>query len=103
MSETTIRPRNGVAAWLSARIRRWQRDLSDRVHAAGDERARHRGWEVIESTGRFGFGTRTYRDPRFDHRGGQLPGGTVRATARSHTGFRRDNGAERNEDRLQIR
>jgi hypothetical protein len=91
MSETTIRPRDGVAAWLFARVRRWQRDLSDRVHAAGDEHAHRLGWEINKSTGRFGFGTRAYRDPRFDHGGGQLPGGTARAIARSHTGLGCDN------------
>jgi len=48
------------------------------MHAAGDERARRHGWEVIESTGRFGFGARTYRDPRFDDRRRQhSPTGSV--------------------------
>lgn len=49
------------------------------MHAAGDERARRHGWEVIESTGRFGFGARTYRDPRFDDRRRQhSPPGSLR-------------------------
>jgi hypothetical protein len=50
-----------VADW----IRRRQQELSDAVHAAGDERARDHGWEITKSTGRLGLGTRTYRDPRF--------------------------------------
>jgi hypothetical protein len=73
MSESTIcHLQNGVDARLSARVRDWQRDLSNLVHAPGDERAQRQGWEVIESTERFGFGTRTYRDPRFDARRRQL-------------------------------
>src|SRR5215813_7111566 len=49
------------------------------MHAAGDERARRHGWEVIESTGRFGFGARTYRHPRFDDRRRQhSPPGSLR-------------------------
>jgi hypothetical protein len=86
MSESTIRPRDGVAAWLYARVRRWQRDLSDSVHAAGDERAHQQGWQITKSTGPFGFGTRTYRDPRFDdrHRGAD----TTRGSSRARTGGR---------------
>jgi hypothetical protein len=55
----------GIAREMSAWVRRQQRALSDRVHAAGDERARGHGWTVTETTGRFGFGARIYRDPRF--------------------------------------
>jgi len=51
-------------AWIGRR----QRRLSDRMHAGGDEHARLQGWEVKKSTGRFGFGARIYRDPRFDDR-----------------------------------
>jgi hypothetical protein len=51
-----------VAAWIG----RQQEHLGDRVHAAGDARARDTGWTVTRSTGRLGFGSRTYRDPRFD-------------------------------------
>jgi len=47
-----------------ARIARLQRQLSDRLFAKGDAFARERGWEITKSTGRFGFGSRTYRDPR---------------------------------------
>jgi hypothetical protein len=68
MTETTARRRAGILARMPAWIGRRQRELSDRVHAAGDECARLHGWEVTKSTGRFGFGARTYRDPRFDDR-----------------------------------
>jgi hypothetical protein len=60
-----------ISAWgsfvgeMSAWVRRRQRALSARAHAAGDERARSHGWTVTETTGRFGFGARIYRDPRF--------------------------------------
>jgi hypothetical protein len=65
-TRTTVRSLAGIPARMPAWIGRRQRALSDRVHAAGDERARQHGWEVTKSTGRFGFGARTYRDPRFD-------------------------------------
>jgi hypothetical protein len=68
MTETTIRTRAGIAAWISRWIGRRQRQLSDQLQAAGDERARHHDWEVMESTGRFGFGVRTYRDPCLNNR-----------------------------------
>jgi hypothetical protein len=58
-----------MSAWFGRR----QRELSDRVHAVGDEQARQHGWEVTKSTGRFGLGARSYRDPRFDDRHRQLP------------------------------
>jgi hypothetical protein len=51
-----------VAAWIG----RQQEHLGDRIHAAGDALARDTGWTVTRSTGRLGFGSRTYRDPRFD-------------------------------------
>src|SRR5215469_10336818 len=66
MTEITIRTRPGLAAWISFWVRGRQRELSALVYTAGDERARQYGWEVMESTGRFGFGARTYRDPRFN-------------------------------------
>jgi hypothetical protein len=50
---------------MSAWIWRRQRELSDRVHAADYKVARQHGWDFTTSTGRFGFGTRSYRDPRF--------------------------------------
>jgi hypothetical protein len=44
------------------------RQLSDRVFADGDAFARENGWEITKTTGRFGFGVRSYRDPRFGSR-----------------------------------
>ncbi len=67
MTETTNRAQARIAARISMWVR-YQSELSNRVHAAGDEQAQRQGWEVMESTGRFGFGARTYRDPRFDDR-----------------------------------
>jgi hypothetical protein len=51
---------------LAARLRRGQQRISDSVHAAGDAQAIARGWTITAATGRFGMGSRTYRDPRFD-------------------------------------
>jgi hypothetical protein len=45
-----------------------QRRLSDRIFAGADDLAREHGWMITKTTGRFGFGARTYRDPRFDQR-----------------------------------
>ena len=84
MTQITIHPRAGAVARASTWVRRRQGDLSDRVHAAADERARRYGWEVTGSTGRFGFGARTYRDPRFDGRRQQLSHGAARLTGRDH-------------------
>lgn len=50
---------------LGAWIVRLQRQLSDRLFGEGDAFARRQGWEISKSTGRFGFGSRIYRDPRF--------------------------------------
>jgi hypothetical protein len=41
------------------------RHLSNRVHRDGDALARRHGWEIVITTGRFGFNGRAYRDPRF--------------------------------------
>jgi hypothetical protein len=69
LTETTARRRAGILARMPTWIGRRQRELSDWVHAAGDDRAHQYAWTVTESTGRFGFGARSYRDPRFeDHR-----------------------------------
>jgi hypothetical protein len=51
-----------IVGWIGTR----QQGMSDRAHANGDAYAVAQGWTVTASTGRFGFGTRTYRDPRFD-------------------------------------
>jgi hypothetical protein len=72
MAETAARRRVGVLTRIPTWIGWRQRELSDRVHAAGDECARQHGWEVTKSTGRFGFGARSYRDPRFGDRRWQL-------------------------------
>jgi hypothetical protein len=85
MTQITIYPRAGVVARASAWVRRRQGELSDQVHAAADERARRYGWEVTGSTGRFGFGARTYRDPRFDGRHRQLSHGAARLTGSDHS------------------
>jgi hypothetical protein len=58
---TTIAARS-LAAWLG----RKQEALSTCVHAAGDSRMARRDLTVTSSTGRFGFGARTYRHPGFD-------------------------------------
>jgi hypothetical protein len=65
-TETAPRNRAGILAQMSVWIGRRQRELSDRLHAAEDERARQRGWKITKSTGLLGFGVRTYRDPRFN-------------------------------------
>jgi len=53
-----------LAGWIA----RLQRRLSGRVFADGDALAREHGWEITKTTGRFGFGARSYRDPRFNQR-----------------------------------
>jgi len=68
MAETTIGPPAGTAAPIWAWIRGGQREVSARIHAAGDERARRHGWTVTATTGQFGFEARSYRDARFDER-----------------------------------
>jgi hypothetical protein len=68
MTQITTRTRVGIAKRMSAWVYRRQRELSARIHATGDDRARRRGWTVTQTTGRFGFSGRSYRDPRFDDR-----------------------------------
>ena len=85
MTQITIHRRAGAVARASTWVRGRQGDLSNRVHAATDERARRYGWEVTRSTGRFGFGARTYRDPRFDGRRRQPSHGTTRLTGSDHS------------------
>jgi hypothetical protein len=41
------------------------RKLSDRAHAAADNRAWALGWTVTETPGWLGLSGRSYRDPRF--------------------------------------
>jgi len=50
---------------ITAAIASWLRHLSDRVHQDGDALARQHAWIITATTGRFGFGGRLYRDPRF--------------------------------------
>ena len=69
MTEITTRRTAGHAPGrLAARIARLRRQLSDRVHVGGDVFAREHGWTITTTTGRLGFSTRSYRDPRFDQR-----------------------------------
>ena len=60
---------------ITARIRHAAGRLSDRVHAAADDRARALGWEI--TPGPFGLSGRRYRDPRFDDRAGHRRDGTA--------------------------
>jgi hypothetical protein len=50
---------------ITARIRAAGGRLSDRIHAAPDDRAPALGWQVTQAPGRFGLSGRSYRDPRF--------------------------------------
>jgi hypothetical protein len=61
MTSHTATGRQGI----TARIRAAGGRLSDRIHAAADDRARARGWQVTATLGRFGLGGRSYRDRRF--------------------------------------
>jgi hypothetical protein len=64
----TASRRPGIAIRFSVWVGHRQRELSDRIHAAGDAAARQDGWAITKSTGRLGFGMRSYRDPRFNNR-----------------------------------
>jgi hypothetical protein len=50
---------------IATRIRAVGGLLSDRIHAAADDRARARGWQVTHTPGRCGLSGRSYHDPRF--------------------------------------
>jgi hypothetical protein len=50
---------------IAARIRTVGERLSNRIHAAEDDRARALGWEVTEIPGWLGLRGRSYHDPRF--------------------------------------
>jgi hypothetical protein len=63
---------------ITARIRAVSGRLSDRVHAAADDRARARGWQVTQTPGRFGLSGRSYHDPRFAARRQALQRGSAR-------------------------
>ena len=75
--------RHPVIAHLAGLIARWQQRLSGRVHAAGDAAARRHGWTITETRGRLGFGSRVYRDPRFNTRSAGDPAGRA-GPARQH-------------------
>jgi hypothetical protein len=72
MIETATGRRAAIVTRISKWVGRRQRELSDRVHAAGDAAARQHGWTVTATTGWFGFGARSYRDPRFNNQRQQL-------------------------------
>ena len=84
-TKTTGPGRAGIPARVSAWVGRRQRELSNWVHEAGDEHARQYGWEVAKSTRRFGFGARSYRDPRFDDRRRQLSPVAAQVQERDHS------------------
>jgi hypothetical protein len=92
MTETTIRTRAGIAARISVWVRHRQHELSVRIYAVADDRARQYGWTVTETTGRFGFEGRSYRDPRFDARHQQLVCGANLRRTRSETAPTREAG-----------
>jgi len=76
-------PRTPRPEWVA----RLLRQLSDRVFGGGDAFARANGWEITKTTGRLGFGARSYRDPRFGPR-------TAAARQRlEHTGIGFDAGS----------
>jgi hypothetical protein len=50
---------------MTERIRTIGERVSDRIHAAADDRARARGWQITQTPGRFGLRGRSYHDPRF--------------------------------------
>jgi hypothetical protein len=58
------KPGTPRADWIAGLLRQ----LSDRIFADGDAFARDNGWQITKTTGRFGFGVRSYRDPRFGPR-----------------------------------
>ena len=95
MTEITTQNQAGLLTPLALWVRGRLRELSTRVHAAGDERARQYGWEVLESTTRFGFAARTYRDPRFEDRRRQTSHAAAQAAARDHFEASGESGAGR--------
>jgi hypothetical protein len=86
VTDFTARTHVGIATRILAWALRYPRALSDRLHAAADERASQYGWEITQSAGRFGFAARTYRDPRFDDRRRQLTGAVTHLTESADLG-----------------
>ena len=68
ITDTASDLRTGISKRISTWVRRRQRELSDRIHAAGDAAARQHGWAITKSSGALGFGARSFRDPRFNSR-----------------------------------
>ena len=50
---------------ITARIKAVGERLSDHIHAAADDHAEARGWQVTQTPSRLGLRGRSYRDPRF--------------------------------------
>jgi hypothetical protein len=75
--ERARRRSRGLPGRLATRMGLLQRRVSDRIFAGGDALAREHGWTITESTGRSGFGARTYRDPRFDQRAAAARSGAL--------------------------
>jgi hypothetical protein len=78
---TQTAPRRRVASvhrHLTGWLARLQQQLSDRLFADTDASAREHGWRITETAGRFGFGARSYCDPRFSQHG------VARAEPRMH-------------------
>jgi hypothetical protein len=89
MTGATPRRRYSVRARIAAWVARRQQDLSDLVHAAADDRARRHGWEITNGTGRFGFGARSYHDPRFTRPAPALfPARSAQSAPSSAPGYR---------------
>jgi hypothetical protein len=68
---------------IASVIGAWQQNVSDRVHAEEEDFCTQvMGWTATRGTGWFGFGTRTYRDPRMDSRAphGKAPRDGVQIT-----------------------
>jgi hypothetical protein len=61
MTSDTATGRQG----MTARIRAVSERLSNHIHAAADDHAQARGWQVTQTPGQFGLSSRSYRDPRF--------------------------------------
>jgi hypothetical protein len=67
---------------MTERIRTIGERLSGRIHAAADDRARARGWQVTETPGRFGLRGHSYHDPRFTARRQARQRGSARTDQR---------------------
>jgi hypothetical protein len=65
MSTTATTGSRSARRRAAARLRAWLTALSDRVHAAGDDRARALGWAVTVVPGPAGLNGRCYRHPGF--------------------------------------